>query len=30
MISNRDIELEVDGGINYNTSKQVLRQEPMF
>ena len=24
IISNRDIELEVDGGINYNTSKQVI------
>ena len=24
LISNRDIELEVDGGINYNTSKQVI------
>ena len=25
LISNRDIELEVDGGINYNTSKQVIK-----
>ena len=24
LISNRDIELEVDGGINYNTAKQVI------
>ncbi len=24
LIANRDIELEVDGGINYNTSKQVI------
>ena len=25
LISNRDIELEVDGGINYNNSKQVIK-----
>jgi len=25
LISNRNIELEVDGGINYNTSKQVIK-----
>jgi ribulose-phosphate 3-epimerase len=25
LISNRDIELEVDGGINYNTSKKVIK-----